>query len=98
MGYFPCFDDASNASIECMSTLTIRQLYEKIKAKLRIRAAHHGHSMEEEARAILRSALTLSSPQGNLAEAIQQRFAAFGGVALKLPRRDAIRQIVDFSE
>jgi hypothetical protein len=33
----------------------------------------------------------------NLAEAIQRRFSAFGGIAIKLPRRDAIR-IVDFSE
>jgi len=54
--------------------------------------------MEEEARAILRSALTSSSPQVDLAQAIKQRFAAFGGVAIKLPRRDAIRKIVDFSE
>ena len=81
-----------------MATLTIRQLDEKTKTKLRIRAAHHGRSMEEEARAILRSALTASSPQGNLAEAIHQRFAVFGGIVLKLARRDAIRQTADFSK
>ncbi len=81
-----------------MSTLTIRRLDEKTKSKLRIRAAHHGCSMEEEARAILRSALISSSPQVNLAEAIQQRFAAFGGIAIKLPRRDSIRKTADFSE
>ena len=90
--------NASGASIDSMSTLTIRRLDEKTKSRLRIRAAHHGRSMEEEARAILRSALTSSSPQVDLAEAIKQRFAAFGGVAIKLPRRDAIRKIVDFSE
>jgi len=81
-----------------MATLTIRKLDEKTKAKLRIRAAHHGRSMEEEARAILRSALTASSPQGNLAVAIHRRFAVFGGITVKLPRRDAIRQTADFSK
>ena len=82
-----------------MATLTIRQLDEKTKTRLRVRAAHHGRSMEEEAREILRSALTTpSSVKGNLAETIRQRFAAFGGVELKLPRRDAMRQAPRFGE
>jgi plasmid stability protein len=60
---------ASSDSIDSMATLTIRQLDEKTKTRLRIRAAHHGRSMEEEAREILRSALTAASPaKGNLAE------------------------------
>ena len=64
-----------------MASLTIRNLEEPIKALLRIRAAHHGHSMEEEVRQILRNALLedAQSPQ-NLAEAIAQRFAELGGV------------------
>ena len=81
-----------------MATITIRQLDEKTKTRLRVRAAHHGRSMEEEAREILRSALTASSPaKGNLAAAIQRRFAAFGGFDLELPRRDAMRQAPDFT-
>ena len=84
---------ASSDSIDSMATLTIRQLDEKTKTRLRVRAAHHGRSMEEEAREILRSALTASSPvRGNLAEAIQRRFAAFGGIEFEVPRRDAMRQ------
>ena len=72
-----------------MATLTIRQLDEKTKSRLRIRAAHHGRSMEEEARETLRLALTGSSPvKGNLAETIQRRFAAFGG--LEFDCRDAM--------
>ena len=60
---------ASNDSIASMATLTIRQLDEKTKTRLRVRAAHHGRSMEEEAREILRSALTASPPaKGNLAQ------------------------------
>jgi antitoxin FitA len=82
-----------------MATLTIRQLDEKIKTRLRVRAAHHGRSMEEEAREILRSALTASSPaKGNLAETIRQRFAALGGLELELPSRDGIRQPPGFGE
>jgi len=82
-----------------MATLTIRQLDEKTKTRLRVRAAHHGRSMEEEAREILRSALTTSSPaKGNLAEAIRQRFAAFGGIKLQPSRRDPIRHVPGFDE
>src|SRR4029453_510376 len=40
---------ASNASIQGMATLTIRQLDQQTKTRLRVRAAHHGRSMEEEA-------------------------------------------------
>lgn len=82
-----------------MATLTIRQLDEKIKKRLRVRAAHHGRSMEEEAREILRSALIASSPaKGNLAEAIRKRFAPFDGVEFELPGRDAMRRAADFAE
>ena len=90
---------ASSDSIDSMATITIRQLDEKTKTRLRVRAAHHGRSMEEEAREILRSALTTSSPvKGNLAETIHRRFAAFGGLELELPRRDAMRQVPEFGE
>jgi plasmid stability protein len=75
-----------------MAALTIRQLDQKTKTRLRIRAAHHGRSIEEEAREILRSALTTSSrTKGNLAEAIHRRFASFGGIEVSLPQRDALR-------
>ncbi len=81
-----------------MATLTIRQLDERTKARLRVRAAHHGRSMEEEAREILRSALiSVRAERSNLAESIRKRFAPFGGVELEIPRRDAIRQPPDFA-
>lgn len=83
-----------------MATLTIRQLDDKTKSRLRVRAAHHGRSMEEEAREILRTALHEPAPRTeNLAELIRRRFAPFGGVELKLPKRhDAVREPPDFSE
>ena len=82
-----------------MATLTIRQLDEKTKKRLRVRAAHHGRSMEEEAREILRTALIAFSPaKGDLADAIRQRFAPFNGFEFELPRRDGMRQAADFAE
>jgi len=81
-----------------MASLTIRKLDEKIKARLRVRAAHRGRSMEEEAREILRSAVSGAAPQSpNLAESIRKRFAPFGGVELKLAKRDSVRQPPDFA-
>ena len=82
-----------------MATLTIRRLDEKTKSRLRVRAAHHGRSMEEEAREILNSALTASPPaNANLANAIRKRFAVFGGLELELPKRGEIRLTPDFRE
>jgi plasmid stability protein len=85
-------------SLLAMPTLTIRQLDEKIKSRLRVQAAHHGRSMEEEAREILRSALTAARPETrNLAESIRRRFSAFGGIELELPKRDPLRNPPDFA-
>jgi len=75
-----------------MSSITIRNLDQAIKERLRVRAAEHGHSMEAEARRILQTALsTRSSPCPNLYERIHARFAALGGVDLDLPPREATR-------
>jgi plasmid stability protein len=89
----------SNASIDIMATITIRQLDEKTKSRLRVCAAHHGRSMEEEAREILRTALAAPAPaQTNLAESIRRRFSEFGGLDIKSPRRDAIRPAPNFDK
>ena len=83
-----------------MATLTIRQLDDKTKMKLRLRAAHHGCSMEEEAREILRTSLNepAARPPENLAVAIRKLFAPLGGVELELPERGPMRDPPDFSE
>jgi plasmid stability protein len=76
-----------------MATLTIRNLDEAVKERLRVRAAEHGHSMEAEARRILHSALGESRPpERNLYERIHARFAALGGVDLDLPPRERMRE------
>ncbi len=43
--------------LSVMASITIRRLDEKLKARLRIRAAQHGRFMEQEAREILRAAI-----------------------------------------
>ncbi|TAN47197.1 MAG: plasmid stabilization protein [Rhodospirillales bacterium] len=82
-----------------MSSLTIRKIDEPTKGRLRLRAARHGRSMEEEARVILRSSLACEEgSQLNLAEAIRLRFAPLGGVELENPNRDALRPPPVFEE
>ncbi len=71
-----------------MSTLTIRNLEPGIKEKLRLAAAEHGRSMEEEVRTILRNVLTQPAVTGGLGSRIHARFAALGGAAdVSLPLR-----------
>lgn len=76
-----------------MASLIIRKVDEKTKSRLRLQAARHGRSMEEEAREILRSSLT-RAPQttGSLADAVRRRFAPFGGVELHIPQRGPGRE------
>jgi plasmid stability protein len=76
-----------------MASITIRNLEEPLKARLRIRAATHGRSMEDEARDILRNALNREPPQAaNLASAIRARFAPLGGVELPEAPREPMRE------
>lgn len=75
-----------------MASITIRNLEDPLKARLRIRAAHHGRSMEDEVRHILRAALTEESkPVTDLAETIHQRFARLGGVEVEEVKREPLR-------
>ena len=71
-----------------MASITIRNLDDSLKHRLRVQAAEHGRSMEEEAREILRKAVGKAVTHGNLGEAIHRRFAALGGVELDLPPRE----------
>jgi plasmid stability protein len=82
-----------------MAVMTIRHIDEVIKKRLRVRAAVNGRSMEDEARDILRSALSTDDPRPrNLAQAIHERFGTLGGVDLPDLPREAIRRQVDFGE
>jgi plasmid stability protein len=70
-----------------MAALSIRDLDDSVKEKLRLRAAQHGRSMEAEIRAILTSAVTDEAPHSDLFSALTERFASLGGVDLDLPPR-----------
>jgi plasmid stability protein len=84
-------------AISTMASITIRNLDAEIKARLRVQAAHHGRSMEEEARHILRTALASDvQPARNLGASIRRRFASIGGVELDLPPREPMREPPDF--
>jgi len=79
------------------TTMTIRNIDEQLKKRLRVQAAMHGRSMEEEARDILRSALSAQPERGqSLVEAIRSRISPLGGVELELAPREAIRTAPDF--
>lgn len=75
-----------------MASITIRNLEDDIKQRLRVRAAEHGRSMEEEAREILRRVMTEDSSPRNLAAAIRARVARSARVDLDLPAREPMRE------
>jgi plasmid stability protein len=66
-----------------MGSLSIRRLDEETLRGLRIRAAQHNVSMEEEARRILRLVVTSPARLGDMATRL---FGAANGVDLALPR------------
>ena len=80
-----------------MPSITIRNLDEGVKSLLRLQAAQHGHSMEREAREILRTALS-RKPAGNtnLAAKIHARFQPLGGVNLPETPRESARKEPEF--
>ncbi|MEM6533359.1 MAG: plasmid stabilization protein [Myxococcota bacterium] len=78
-----------------MASITIRNLDDSLKQSLRVRAAEHGRSMEEEAREILRQAVTENGPPVNLAAAIRKRVAP-DGAELDVPAREPQRDPLFF--
>ncbi|OAI30917.1 plasmid stabilization protein [Methylosinus sp. R-45379] len=80
-----------------MASITIRNLDDDLKRRLRMCAAEHGRSMEEEAREILRRAIRGVIAPKNLGKAMHSRFAAIGGVELELPARGPMRGPPSFS-
>jgi antitoxin FitA len=72
-----------------VASITIRNLDERVKRKLRLRAVQRNRSMEDEARDILRTALAQEPTQhGNLADAIRRRIEPLG-VSICRSRRAA---------
>ena len=76
-----------------MASLSVRKLDERTLERLRVRAAQHGVSMEEEARRILGAAVAAPERIGDLAV---QLFGPAHGVDLELPAHSP-RLPVDFT-
>ncbi|MBE9036802.1 FitA-like ribbon-helix-helix domain-containing protein [aff. Roholtiella sp. LEGE 12411] len=82
-----------------MNNITMSNLDDDIKSRLKKRAEKHGRSLEEEAKEILRMALIENHEQPlNLANMIEQRFANLGDFELPEIPREPIRTISTFEE
>ncbi|MDG4768197.1 Arc family DNA-binding protein [Solwaraspora sp. WMMD406] len=80
-----------------MAALSIRDLDDSVKEKLRIRAARHGRSMEAEVRAILTAVVTEEPTHADLFSALTERFAQLGGADLDIPARASRPRAADFT-
>jgi plasmid stability protein len=84
-----------------MSSITIRNLDENLKSSLRVRAARHGVSMEQEMRNILQSTLDGDANFSDgltFSQRINQRFKGLGIEELVLPARQTARSLPDFGK
>lgn len=79
-----------------MASITVDNIDDGLKQRLRVRAAGHGRSMEEEAREILREVVGNGIPPDDLAAAIRKRVAALGGADLDIPEREPMREPIRF--
>ena len=70
-----------------MATLTIRNLDDTVRDRLRKRAAEHGHSMEEGVRQILCKVVEPTAPTEGLGSCIHNHVARIGNTELELPSR-----------
>jgi len=73
--------------VAALAAVSIRNLDERVKERLRVRAARHGRSMEAEIRAILTDAVSEPGELPGLLDAILDRFGELGGVELDIPPR-----------
>jgi len=69
-----------------MASLSVRRIDDEVYRRLRIRAAEHGVSMEEEVRQILTRSVAAPERLGDLALKL---FGKIHGVDLELPVRAA---------
>ena len=80
-----------------MSSITIRNLEESIKNNLRLRAARHGWSMEQEVRQILQQILAPEQAgQVSFAERVNRRFAGLEAASLPIAPRQIARTPPEF--
>jgi antitoxin FitA len=83
-----------------MATLTIRNLDDDVKQRLRVRAAQHGHSMEEEVRTILQASVEQDreAKPGGLATRLLDLFKDIDTTGFELPERTPMPEPISFDE
>lgn len=82
-----------------MASVTVRNLDESVKKKLRLRAVRHGWSMEQEIRQILQQTVAPEQMAGeSLAQRVHERFAGFNLAALPIPGRKPARRPPEFGK
>lgn len=81
-----------------MTSLTIRNVDDATKQRLRLRAARHGISMEEEVRRILKEALRPAAVPSGLGKRLRDRFAGVAVEEFIVPRRHAPRNALQWDE
>ena len=78
-----------------MASLSVRKIDDQTVANLRVRAARHGVSMEEEVRQILKQAVATPERLGDLAIRLFSPAYGGAGAALELPERET-HQALEF--
>jgi plasmid stability protein len=78
--------------------MSIRNLDERVKERLRVRAARHGRSMEAEARAILTDAVSEPGEVNGFLPAMFDRFRELGGIDLDPPARASRPRAAQFRQ
>jgi len=84
------------AEVGVMAAVSIRNLVDAVRARLRNRAAAQGRSMEAEMRATLLEAIQGPRDDEGILGALVERFNELGGIELDLPSRSAPPRAVDF--
>jgi plasmid stability protein len=83
-----------------IASITIRNLDNELKARLRLQAARHGRSMEEKVLVILHQAVQPSQRPDSggfgLGSCIRAHFADLGGVELDVPLRTTSTEPASF--
>jgi len=80
-----------------MAAMSIRDLDDQVRDRLRVRAAANGRSMEAEVRAILTEAVSESEDPRGLFVTLIDSFRELGGVDIDLPPRKTPVRTADLS-
>jgi antitoxin FitA len=80
-----------------MAAVSIRDLDDDVKDRLRVRAARNGRSMEAEIRVILTDAVSEPDSSRSLFSELLDRFGEIGGVELDLPARANVARAPDLA-